>query len=331
MSNTRQPVLTVENLSVAFSGRKGPATAVSGISFKVYPGEMMALVGESGCGKSVTAMSLLQLLPSPPAIIKGAVYLEERDLLRMSKTEIQSVRGKDIAMIFQNPMSSLNPVLTIERQLTEGIILHENVSRKNAIQQAKKNLNLVGITDSAERLAQYPHQLSGGMRQRVMIAMAISCNPKVLIADEPTTALDVTTQSQVLSLVTDIQKKLGVSTILITHDLGVVAETADRIAVMYFGFIVEQAPTEVLFDNPAHPYTKGLIAAVPRLDFFIEGKKIPERLVEIPGIVPSIFNAIQGCPFAPRCALANNQCNQEKPPEVELSPGHTVSCWEVSS
>lgn len=324
------PVLSVRNLKVSFEGSKGRAVAVDDISFDVQPGEMLALVGESGCGKSTVALSLMKLLATPPAVIEGSVYMKGRDIFGLSKEEISKVRGKDMAMIFQQPMTSLNPVLTIERQLTEGLMLHEGLTRKQARERAKENLDLVGIPSSSERLNQYPHQLSGGMRQRVMIAMAMSCKPSILIADEPTTALDVTTQAQILALMSGLQDEFGISTILITHDLGVVAETANRVAVMYAGRIVETATSNDLFSNPSHPYTKGLLGAVPRLDALLAGDDMPTRLREIPGNVPSAGPAVPGCPFAARCDRVKERCHTQRPVPVELAPGHIVSCWEYA-
>ncbi|MCW0236320.1 MAG: ABC transporter ATP-binding protein [Ferrovibrio sp.] len=327
---TVQPVLSVRNLKVSFEGPKGRAVAVDNISFDVRPGEMLALVGESGCGKSTVALSLMKLLASPPAIIEGSVYVKGREIFNLSKEEISKVRGKEMAMIFQQPMTSLNPVLTIERQLTEGLMLHEGLTRKQARERARENLDLVGIPSANERLNQYPHQLSGGMRQRVMIAMAMSCKPSILIADEPTTALDVTTQAQILALMSGLQDEFGISTILITHDLGVVAETANRVAVMYAGRIVETATSNDLFSNPSHPYTRGLLGAVPRLDALLSGDDMPSRLREIPGNVPSAGPAVPGCPFAPRCDRVKDRCHTQRPTPVELAPGHIVSCWEYA-
>ncbi|MBB6357248.1 ABC transporter ATP-binding protein [Aminobacter aganoensis] len=324
-------VLKAVDLSVSFQSGNSNAVAVDHVSFGVARGEMLALVGESGCGKSTAALALLGLLRSPPARVEGRILLAGRSILGLPPADLQQIRGKSIAMIFQQPMTSLNPVLTIERQLTESTMAHESITRSEAISRARDALELVGISSPETRLRQYPHQLSGGMRQRVMIAMAMACRPSVLVADEPTTALDVTMQAQILSLIKGLKRDFGVATILITHDLGVVAENADRVAVMYAGRIVEQAGTSELFRAPAHPYTRGLIAAVPRLDGVPIGSAQTRRLQEIPGSVPQAGPSVPGCPFAPRCPLASDRCRSMRPMEVAIAPEHLVSCWEYAA
>jgi peptide/nickel transport system ATP-binding protein len=289
----------------------------------------LAIVGESGCGKSITALSLMRLVPEPPGRIAGGrVLLEGRDLLAVDEETMRGVRGKDVAMIFQEPMTSLNPVLTIGNQIAEAVLLHENVGRKEAWAKAVEMLRLTRIPAPEQRANEYPHQLSGGMRQRAMIAMALACNPKVLIADEPTTALDVTIQAQILDLILDLQQKLGTAVILITHDLGVVAETAHRVIVMYAGRKVEEAPVEELFERPQHPYTHGLMASIPRLPLMRgDAEAAGERLQEIPGTVPALTDLPPGCVFAPRCVHAVDRCRAEYPPYEEKQPGHWAACW----
>src|SRR4051794_11781925 len=290
------PLLQVQDLNIAFDTERGQIRPVRDVSFSIYPGQTVALVGESGCGKSVTALSILRLIPSPPGkVLGGRVMFEGRDLLALSEKEMRSVRGKDIAMIFQEPMTSLNPVYTIGDQIAEAIVLHQSVGKSRAYEIAESALNDVGIADPGRRLHEYPHQMSGGMRQRVMIAMALSCRPKLLIADEPTTALDVTIQAQILELLRKIQREKGMAILLITHDLGVVAENADVVNVMYASRIVESAPVEDLFDAPLHPYTEGLFRSVPKL-----GGKV-ERLETIPGAVPNPARFPTGCKFHTRC------------------------------
>ena len=319
--------LRVENLQTQFLARGGIARAVDGVSYHVDPGETLGVVGESGCGKSVTALSIMRLVPDPPGrIVGGRVLLHGEDLLQVSEAQMRRIRGNRIGMIFQEPMTSLNPVLTVGRQIEEVVALHQGLSARAAAARAVEMLNLVHIPEPHRRARGYPHQMSGGMRQRVMIAMALSCNPDVLIADEPTTALDVTIQAQVLDLMHDIQARTGTAIILITHDLGVIAETADRVAVMYAGQKVEEAPVVALFDTPLHPYTRGLMASMPQLDAPLG----PTRgaLPEIPGMVPSLSNLPQGCRFAPRCPLAAPQCRGQ-PPLVEYAPGHLAACWRA--
>jgi peptide/nickel transport system ATP-binding protein len=318
--------LEVEGLETVLATRAGVLRAVDGVSFAVRPGETLAVVGESGCGKSMTALSLMRLVPSPPArIVAGSVRLGGRDLLRLDEEEMRAVRGGEIAMIFQEPMTSLNPVLTIGRQIAEMVRLHDRVSRAAALERAVEMLRRVRIPEPEQRAGAYPHQLSGGMRQRAMIAMALACRPKVLIADEPTTALDVTIQAQILELMLELQRELGAAVILITHDLGVVAETAQRVIVMYAGRMVEEAPVDELFAAPLHPYTRGLLASVPRLAE--DDEREPVRLREIPGAVPSLIGRPAGCAFAPRCALADDRCRAAAPPYEERRSGHRVACW----
>src|SRR5437879_8311205 len=290
-------LLEVENLGTWFYTRQGIVKAVDGVDFQVASGETLAIVGESGCGKSMTALSLMRLIPDPPGrIVSGAVRLGGRNLLALSEEEMRGVRGNDISMIFQEPMTSLNPVMTIGKQIAEALILHRDMDRKAALKRAVEMLDLVRIPEPAQRAKEYPHQLSGGMRQRAMIAMALACNPKVLIADEPTTALDVTIQAQILELILSLQEEMGTAIIFITHDLGVVAETAQRVIVMYAGRKVEEADVEALFEEPLHPYTHGLLASLPRLTI-MAGGEAPERLREIPGMVASLADLPQGCVF----------------------------------
>jgi len=321
--------LEVENLGTWFYTRQGIVKAVDGVDFKVSAGETLAIVGESGCGKSMTALSLMRLIPDPPGrIVSGSVKLGGRDLLLISEEEMRRVRGNDISMIFQEPMTSLNPVMTIGKQIAEALVLHRDMSRRQAFARAIEMLDLVRIPEPAQRAKEYPHQLSGGMRQRAMIAMALACNPKVLIADEPTTALDVTIQAQILDLILDLQKEFGAAVILITHDLGVVAETARRVIVMYAGRKVEEAEVGELFARPLHPYTVGLMASIPRLDLMRGEEKRPEdRLAEIPGIVPPLFALPPGCAFAPRCPKADDLCRRERPTYDQKRPAHWAACW----
>jgi peptide/nickel transport system ATP-binding protein len=321
------PLLEVADLKTWFFTRDGVVRAVDGVSFAVRPGETLAIVGESGCGKSVTALSILRLIASPPGrIVSGELRFAGRDLLRLGEGEMRQVRGNEISMIFQEPMTSLNPVLTIGRQIAETLTLHQGLSRQQALARAADMLRLVHIPEPQRRLAQYPHQLSGGMRQRVMIAMALACNPKLLIADEPTTALDVTIQAQILDLMRELKEKIEAAIILITHDLGVVAEMAQRVVVMYAGKKAEEAPVGALFRRPLHPYTKGLLASVPRLGASL-AHKTPPRLAEIPGTVPSLRDPMPGCPFAARCAFATDKCRSEMPAFEEKEPGHFAACF----
>jgi oligopeptide/dipeptide ABC transporter ATP-binding protein len=322
-------LLQIENLQTHFFTADGVVHAVDGVSYDVRSGETLGVVGESGCGKSVTALSILRLIPEPPGrIVSGAIRLEGTNLLDLSEPEMEAIRGNDISMIFQEPMTSLNPLFTVGKQISEAIALHQGLSRRDALDQAVTMLRRVYIPEPERRLHAYPHQLSGGMRQRVMIAMALSCNPKVLIADEPTTALDVTIQAQILDLMRELQDTLGTAIILITHDMGVVAENADRVVVMYAGRKVEEAQVDALFENPGHPYTKGLLGSIPALGATRAGAG-RVRLNEIRGMVPSLANLPQGCTFAPRCAFASDQCRATYPPLTEHRPGHWVACWHA--
>jgi peptide/nickel transport system ATP-binding protein len=317
-------LLEVENLQTHFRTPDGVNRAVDGVSFQVEQGETLAIVGESGCGKSVTANSILRLIPEPPGRIAGSIRFQGTDLLKLSDRAMRAIRGNDISMIFQEPMTSLNPVLNVGRQLGETLRLHQGLDKRAAEARAVDMLALVGISEPRRRVREYPHQMSGGMRQRVMIAMALACNPKLLIADEPTTALDVTIQAQILELMADLKRKVGAAIVLITHDLGVVAEVAERVMVMYAGRKVEEAPVAQLFRSPRHPYTQGLLGAVPKLGSSLTGTDT--RLAEIPGQVPSLKQRIRGCVFASRCRLATNLC-RELPPALETkAPGHVAAC-----
>jgi peptide/nickel transport system ATP-binding protein len=325
------PVLRIESLQTHFFTRDGVVRAVDGVSLRLNKGETLGIVGESGCGKSVTALSILRLLPVPPARITGGpIWFQGIDLLSLSEREIRAVRGNRISMIFQEPMTSLTPVLTIGRQIREVIIRHQHLSRKAATESAVEMLNLVQIPEPRKRMDQYPHELSGGMRQRVMIAMALTCHPEVLIADEPTTALDVTIQAQILDLINDLKAKTGTAVLMITHDLGVIAETGQRVMVMYAGTTVEEASVKRLFVNPQHPYTQGLLGAVPRIGKTRRGRD-QVRLAEIPGTVPSLIELPSGCRFAPRCSLAGDLCRSQTPAFEEKEDGHRVACWKVNS
>jgi peptide/nickel transport system ATP-binding protein len=322
-------VLEVQDLQTYFYTRSGLVKAVDGVSFSLKRGETLAIVGESGCGKSVTALSLMRLVADPPGrIVGGSASLAGIDLLSLDDAAMREVRGKEISMIFQEPMTSLNPVMTIGRQIGEALLLHETTSRKAALARTIEMLRLVGIPEPQQRVKEYPHQLSGGMRQRAMIAMALACNPKVLIADEPTSALDVTIQAQILDLIAKLRSELGTAVILITHDLGVVAETAERVIVMYAGRKVEEADVGELFADPLHPYTRGLMSSIPRLALMAGGDaQAPQRLQEIPGMVPALSNLPAGCTFAPRCTFASDICRREYPPYEEKRPDHWAACW----
>jgi len=330
-----QRVLEVEGLQTYFYTRGGLVKAVDGVSFSLKRGEMLAIVGESGCGKSVTALSLMRLVADPPGrIVGGSVRLAGVDLVGLDAATMRGIRGKEISMIFQEPMTSLNPVMTIGRQIGEALLLHETASRRAALARTLEMLQLVGIPEPQQRVKEYPHQLSGGMRQRAMIAMALACNPKVLIADEPTSALDVTIQAQILDLIAKLRAELGTAVILITHDLGVVAETAERVIVMYAGRKVEEAPVGELFAHALHPYTRGLMNSIPRLALMRREEVRAERLQEIPGMVPALSNLPPGCIFAPRCTHATDICRREYPGYEEKRPGHWAACWhsdQVSS
>ena len=325
----RQTVLDVKNLETVFFTNSGLFRAVDDVSFSVRRGETLAIVGESGCGKSVSALSIMRLVPNPPGrIVGGSVVLEGTDLLELDEAQMRQVRGNRISMIFQEPMTSLNPVMRIGDQITEAVRLHRDMTRQQAWEQAVEMLRLVRIPEPARRALEYPHQLSGGMRQRAMIAMALACRPALLIADEPTTALDVTIQAQILALVLELQQELGMALILITHDLGVVAQTAQRVIVMYAGRKVEEADVEVLFADPRHPYTRGLMASIPAVPSF-QGNA-DARLTEIPGAVPSLISLPEGCAFAPRCSLAMARCREAYPPLQDWGGGHWAACWRAA-
>jgi peptide/nickel transport system ATP-binding protein len=326
---TEETVLDVKNLRTVFFTNSGLFKAVDDVSFSVRRGETLAIVGESGCGKSVTALSIMRLVPDPPGrIVGGSVVLEGTDLLGLDEDEMRAIRGNRISMIFQEPMTSLNPVMRIGDQITEAVRLHRSMTRKEAWDKAVEMLRLVRIPVPGRRAQEYPHQLSGGMRQRAMIAMALACRPALLIADEPTTALDVTIQAQILALILDLQKELGMGLVLITHDLGVVAQTAQRVIVMYAGKKVEEADVETLFADPRHPYTRGLMASMPAVASF--GSNANTRLTEIPGMVPSLTNLPKGCAFAPRCGLAIARCREEYPPLQAWDTDHLAACWRAA-
>jgi len=319
------PLLEVQNLQTHFGTVDGVVRAVEGVSFHINAGETLGVVGESGCGKSVTAMSILRLISTPPGKMAGKILFKGTNLLELSEPEMQAIRGKDISMIFQEPMTSLNPVLTVGRQIGETVMLHEGVSARDAEQRAVEMLTLVGIPAPGRRVREYPHQLSGGMRQRVMIAMALACSPQLLVADEPTTALDVTIQAQILELMRDLKTRVGAAIMLITHDLGVVAEMAQRVIVMYAGRKVEEGTAEEIFLNPLHPYTRGLMGSMPKL-----GSSLHEtgrsKLTEIQGQVPSLRKPIIGCAFAGRCPNVTDVCRQMAPAIEEKAPKHLVAC-----
>ncbi len=319
-----EPLLQVKNLETQFFTEEGVVKAVNGVSYDIMPGEILGLVGESGCGKTVSALSILRLIPMPPGkIVNGEIFFEGEDIVKMDEEEIRHIRGNKIGMIFQEPMTSLNPVLTIGRQLTETLELHLKMDKQAATQRAIELLEMVGIPEAKQRINDYPHQFSGGMRQRVMIAMALSCNPKLLLADEPTTALDVTIQAQILELLTRLTRELGTAVIIITHNLGVVARYADRVNVMYAGRVIETASAAELYANPRHPYTLGLLRSVPRLD---EVRK--EKLDPIEGMPPDLIHVGPGCPFRPRCRFAVERCKTENPPLVSVGDAHMAACWE---
>jgi oligopeptide/dipeptide ABC transporter ATP-binding protein len=326
-----EAALVVEGLTTCFDTRGGEVVAVDQMSYSLAREETLGIVGESGCGKSVTALSVMRLIPSPPGRISGGrILLEGRDLLRLDESDMRRIRGNTISMIFQDPMTSLNPVLTIGEQIAEIGMLHQGLGRGAALDRAAEMLHMVHIPDCRKRLAEYPHQLSGGMRQRVMIAMALTCRPKVLIADEPTTALDVTIQAQILDLLLELQETTGTAIALITHDLGVVSEMAARVVVMYAGQKIEESSVADLFATPLHPYTCGLLAASPR---FGDARRPNHRqpLAEIPGSVPPLANMPQGCRFAPRCPIAEDRCRTAQPPLAEHRPGHWAACWRAGA
>lgn len=320
------PLLKVEDLRLSFQTYVGRLSALRGINFSVYRKETVAIVGESGSGKSVLAQAIMRLIVSPPGVIEsGKIYLDGEELLKKSEREMRKIRGSEIGIIFQDPMTSLNPTMRIGKQITEGIVRQQNLSREEAEKRAIEMLNLVGISDPEKRVLQYPHQFSGGMRQRVMIAIALAAKPKLLIADEPTTALDVTVQAQILDLMREIQKKIEMSIIFITHDLGIVANICDRVMVMYAGELVEQGDVLTIFQQPQHPYTKGLLRSCPRLDMD-QGK----RLIPIEGAPPTLFRPPKGCSFCPRCEDAMHICQVEAPKTSIISKGHSVRCWKCA-
>ena len=322
-SMDKSNVLEVHDLKTRFHTQDGTVFAVNGVSFNLKEGEMLGIVGESGCGKSVTVMSLLKLIPIPPGdVASGTAFFQNRDLIAMESDEIRKVRGNKIGFIFQDPMTSLNPVLTIGKQITEPIRTHLGMSKAEAKNKAVELLELIGIPKAASRLDDYPYQFSGGMRQRVMIAIALSCTPEILIADEPTTALDVTIQAQIIDLIKQLREEFGMSIIWITHDLGVVAGIADRVMVMYGGYIVERASVKELYENSKHPYTQGLLGSLPRIE-----DRTVERLTNIEGQPPSLFQEPTSCPFAPRCSYVFERCLEENPTILPLSATHEVACW----
>ncbi len=316
-------LMQVKDLKVQFNTLEGTVYAVNGISYNLEAGETLGIVGESGCGKSVSVLSVMQLIQEPPGKISGGkIFYRGDNLLKMDKKQIQRIRGNEIAMVFQDPMTTLNPVLTLGRQLSEAQTIHLGISKEEAVERSVELLNRVGIPQPAERLNDYPHQFSGGMRQRVMIAMALACIPRILIADEPTTALDVTIQAQIIDLTKSLRDQLDMAIIWITHDLAVIAELADRVAVMYAGFIVEKAEVFQTFENPLHPYTLSLLKSIPRVD-----KNIDERLLTIPGFPPNNLGLPPGCPFAPRCNFTKDKCWVENPQLEIIEPEHKVACW----
>jgi len=317
-------LLEVKDLRTRFKIPEGTVHAVNGVTFHLDQGETLAVVGESGCGKSVTMLSVMRLIPIPPGeIASGSANFKDLKLFKLSDTEMEQVRGKQISMVFQEPMTSLNPVLTVGRQLTESLQVHLNMDKTQATTRAVELLEKVGIADPKNRLSDYPHQFSGGMRQRVMIAIALACNPDLMIADEPTTALDVTIQAQIVELVIRLREQVGMSMIWVTHDLGVVAGLADRVIVMYAGYIVEEADVFELYSNPRHPYTHALLDALPRSD----RRRDQDRLNSIPGSPPNLLVEPRGCPFAPRCTLAGQDCREANPVLSTIAPGHQVACW----
>jgi peptide/nickel transport system ATP-binding protein len=321
-----EPLLEVRGLKTYFFTDEGVIRAVDGVDLTIYPGETLGVVGESGCGKSVTALSIMRLIPQPPGrIVEGRIVYNGRSLLDLPPAQMRKIRGKEISMIFQEPMTSLNPVFTVGEQIAEAIRLHEGASRREAWDKTVEMLRLVHIPNPERRAREYPHQLSGGMRQRVMIAMALSCNPKLLIADEPTTALDVTIQAQILELLNELKARFNMAVMLITHDMGVIAETAQRVVVMYAAQVVEEAPVTELFKEPLHPYTQGLLRSIPRIDLAATQKR---KLETIPGTVPVLRGDIKpGCRFAPRCQFAKPQYYENTPPLKEVRPGHKVACF----
>lgn len=318
-----QPILELNDLVVRFHTLDGTVNAVNGVSYAIYEGQTLGIVGESGCGKSVSVLSMMRLIPEPPGkIVSGQVLYGGKDLLQLETNQIQHIRGYEIAMVFQDPMTSLNPVLTIGRQISEAQIVHLGVDSQEAQKRTIQQLELVGIPNAADRYSDYPHQFSGGMRQRVMIAMALSCNPSVLIADEPTTALDVTIQAQIIDLVKNLRDQMGMAVVWITHDLGVIAELADNVVVMYAGYLVEEADVFTLYNNPRHPYTISLLKSLPRVDMSSH-----EKLATIPGVPPDCIHMPSGCPFTPRCVYAIERCHQENPVLETIDKDHRIACW----
>ena len=321
-----EELLRINGLKTYFFTHEGTVKAVDDINIKINKGETLGLVGESGCGKSVTALSIMRLIPTPPGkIVSGKILLEGKNLLDLDEKEMRKIRGRKISMIFQEPMTSLDPMFTIGDEIAEVIKLHQGLKKNEAREKAIESLRTVGIPDPEKRIKEYPHELSGGMRQRAMIAMALSCNPALLIADEPSTALDVTIQAQILRLIDELRKKFGTSVLLITHDLGVIAETCDNVAVMYAGHIVEHTDVNTLFHNPLHPYTKGLMKSIPRLDIDTE------RLEIIKGLVPNLLNMSSGCPFHPRCDFCFERCTKKLPKLIEVEKNHLVRCHSIGS
>jgi peptide/nickel transport system ATP-binding protein len=323
-----EQVLAVENLKTTFRTPDGVVRAVDNVSWALAKGEILGVVGESGCGKSVTALSVMGLVPDPPGCVEGSIRLASRELVGLREAEMRTIRGNAISMIFQEPMTSLDPVMRVGKQIAEPLILHQGMTRRAADARAIELLHLVRIPEAERRAHEYPHQLSGGMRQRVMIAMALACQPAVLLADEPTTALDVTIQAQILRLTLELRREFGTAIVLITHDLGVIAETADRVVVMYAGRKVEEAPVARLFAEPQHPYTVGLLGSVPKVDR--TGLRRRKRLSEIAGMVPALDRDITGCRFAPRCRIATDLCRREDPPLEAKQPGHLAACWHAA-
>ena len=321
---TSEALLDIRGLKTHFATDDGMVQSVDGVDISIGPGETVCVVGESGCGKTVTALSVLKLIPMPPGrIVEGEILWQGRDLVPLDAAAMSKIRSKEIAIVFQEPMTSLNPVYTVGEQIAEVVRLHEGLGKREAMDRAAEMLKLVHIPNAARRVRDYPHQFSGGMRQRVMIAMALSCNPKLLIADEPTTALDVTIQAQILDILQEMKSRLGMALMLITHAMGVVAETAQRVVVMYAGKVVEEASVGELFENPLHPYTQGLIRSIPRIDTAAIHKT---RLETIAGVVPSLLRPAPGCRFAPRCRFASAICRKEQPPLREVAKGHKVAC-----
>jgi peptide/nickel transport system ATP-binding protein/oligopeptide transport system ATP-binding protein len=321
---SKEKLIDVNDLQTYFHTEEGTVKAVDGVSFEIYPGETLGVVGESGCGKSVTSLSIMRLIESPPGQIEnGEILFNGKDLTKLSQKEMRKIRGNDISMIFQEPMTSLNPVYTVGDQIMEAILIHKDVNKKQARQEAIDMLRKVGIPLPEQRVDEYPHQLSGGMRQRVMIAMALSCDPQLLIADEPTTALDVTIQAQILELMNSLKRQFGMAIMMITHDLGVIAEVSDRVAVMYAGKIVEYTDVKTLYADPKHPYTWGLMHSIPHIE------KDLDRLEAIPGNVPNPLNFPTGCKYNTRCPFATDKCRTDEPDIVEVEEGHHVACWHI--